>query len=61
MAAGMLVTRGGSVIIVIRVRGPELVATARHDTASTKFPAELRARYRNLSLRMCPGETSGEL
>src|SRR6266446_1935358 len=31
-------------------------ATARHDTASTKFPAELRARYRNLSLRMCPGK-----
>ena len=30
-------------------------ATARHDTASTKFPAELRARYRNLSLLMCLG------
>jgi DNA-binding transcriptional LysR family regulator len=30
------------------------VATARHDTASTKFPAELQARYRNLSLRTCP-------
>jgi len=31
-------------------------ATARHDTASTKFAAELRARYRNLSLRMCLGK-----
>src|SRR5260370_38737966 len=31
-------------------------ATARHDTASTKFAADLRARYRNLSLRMCLGK-----
>jgi hypothetical protein len=36
-------------------------ATARHDTASTKFPAELRARYRNLSLRISPGKISGEM
>jgi hypothetical protein len=31
-------------------------ATARRDTASANFPAELRARYRNLSLRMCLGK-----
>ena len=36
-------------------------ATARHDTASAKFPAELQARCKNLSLRMCPWETSGEM